>query len=474
METILKSTMMSESQIEQIQNWSRGQVHSIPIYDGKRDGFSNAIFHEKCDGIGHTVLVISLSNGRVFGGYTPLKWDSSGRYKADASVSSFLFAFCRQSGIKYPQTNVHKTIFCGSEYGPTFGENHHIYVNLDNLSRSYSIGNKCGDFPTLTQNEFLAGSKTGWEIFNICIFFIKGADPRRVKETVAEKDMFLPDLEQKMEEPVLPPTSTKLAPQESPPTSIKLAPMFPPPLKLEEYRKLLHDFKSKFVAVAKIVIVGGLGSGKSTLVNQIVQTLLNSPIRLASVKSVTDVCAGQEKIYHLHDMFGCNFDLVESGLGSGNAVTTAHAVIILVPVDIDVYADPHKYYEKVRLLIEKCRSRDIDFLVVMTKVDLIDEEVAKCPEKLWESEVINRDRHQVAFRLGIDAKDVFPFRGVVGELNFFSDSICINAGLIMSHAFDVAESTFYRGFNTFCSSITKEMTPEAKKALFQVHLQKGV
>jgi hypothetical protein len=40
------------------------------IYNGKKDGFSNKIFHNKCDNIGPTLTIYETNDEILLGGYT--------------------------------------------------------------------------------------------------------------------------------------------------------------------------------------------------------------------------------------------------------------------------------------------------------------------------------------------------------------------------------------------------------------------
>jgi hypothetical protein len=46
------------------------------LWRGNRDGFSAANFHSRCDGHANTLTLILDTNGNVFGGFPPLKWES--------------------------------------------------------------------------------------------------------------------------------------------------------------------------------------------------------------------------------------------------------------------------------------------------------------------------------------------------------------------------------------------------------------
>jgi hypothetical protein len=48
------------------------------LWRGSRDGFTAGEFHRRCDGRANTLALITDTDGNVFGGFTPVEWDSSG------------------------------------------------------------------------------------------------------------------------------------------------------------------------------------------------------------------------------------------------------------------------------------------------------------------------------------------------------------------------------------------------------------
>jgi hypothetical protein len=77
------------------------EKHFEILWRGSCDGFKAKEFHRRCDGHANTLTVILDTEGNIFGGFTPVKWDSqvwSRRYgrefsclKIDYSLRSFLF-----------------------------------------------------------------------------------------------------------------------------------------------------------------------------------------------------------------------------------------------------------------------------------------------------------------------------------------------------------------------------------------------
>jgi hypothetical protein len=112
------------------------------LYRGTTHGFSSSTFHTKCDGQSNTITFILTTKGCTFGGFTPVAWDSSNQYKTDNSQKSFLFTIKNprnSESLKFALSNRSTTIYCRSDYGPTFGDGHSIYVANDSNSNNSSF-----------------------------------------------------------------------------------------------------------------------------------------------------------------------------------------------------------------------------------------------------------------------------------------------------------------------------------------------
>jgi hypothetical protein len=85
--------------------------------------------------------VILDTEGNIFGGFTPVKWESgTWHYKADDSLKSFLFTLKNPHNIparKFALNAENKldAIYCNSESGPTFGRGIDIAVH-DNCNEN--------------------------------------------------------------------------------------------------------------------------------------------------------------------------------------------------------------------------------------------------------------------------------------------------------------------------------------------------
>jgi hypothetical protein len=112
------------------------------LWRGSRDGFSAGEFHGRCDGHANTLTVILDTNGNVFGGFTPVEWQSHKCFKANNSLRSFLFTLknphnilARRFGLKAEDKD--RAIRCNSKLGPVFGDiavSHNCNANTESFT----------------------------------------------------------------------------------------------------------------------------------------------------------------------------------------------------------------------------------------------------------------------------------------------------------------------------------------------------
>jgi hypothetical protein len=105
------------------------------LWRGSRDGFGAAEFHARCDRHSNTLTLIEDSEGNIFGGYTPVEWESrvwngknqmeNNTLKSDESLKSFLFTLKNPHGVA-PRRFVlkpemrHSAIAADARLGPVF------------------------------------------------------------------------------------------------------------------------------------------------------------------------------------------------------------------------------------------------------------------------------------------------------------------------------------------------------------------
>jgi hypothetical protein len=139
------------------------------LWRGSRDGFGAQEFHRRCDGRANTLTLILDTKGNVFGGFTPVKWESSPswKYKSDDSLRSFLFTLRNPQGIPPRKFTLRaewkeRGIECWSARGPRFG-NGCIYVsdncNENTSSHTAGFGNEYHSVSGKVEKEFLTGAE---------------------------------------------------------------------------------------------------------------------------------------------------------------------------------------------------------------------------------------------------------------------------------------------------------------------------
>jgi hypothetical protein len=135
------------------------------LYRGTRDGFQSSDFHRLCNGHSPTLTVILSTDGSIFGGYTPVVWNSRDAWVEDSSLKSFLFTIKNPHNVPphiFPQQQQAHAILDYSSYGPTFGYGADLYVcdKCQSSNSSYStIGQTYKNDTKIEGNAVLTSSQ---------------------------------------------------------------------------------------------------------------------------------------------------------------------------------------------------------------------------------------------------------------------------------------------------------------------------
>ena len=135
------------------------------IYKATTDSFTVQSFHEKCDNIKGTLIIIKTTNEFVFGGYTNESWAGEFIDKFDPNAFIFSYINMHKSPIKMNCQANRPAIRCCTKLGPMFGSARPDLAILDNSNvniRSYSHLASSYKHPIHSQNPeaascFLAG-----------------------------------------------------------------------------------------------------------------------------------------------------------------------------------------------------------------------------------------------------------------------------------------------------------------------------
>jgi hypothetical protein len=149
------------------------------LWRGSRDGFGTRDFHFRCDGHANTLLLIRDTKGNIFGGFTPVEWESTGCLKPDPSLKSFLFTL--KNPHLFPARKFALTakgqveaIVCSPLSGPNFCD---VRVsdscNANSESATSRFGNSYVNDTGLRRKTFFTGSKR-FTVKEIEVFEITG------------------------------------------------------------------------------------------------------------------------------------------------------------------------------------------------------------------------------------------------------------------------------------------------------------
>jgi hypothetical protein len=102
------------------------EKHFNILWRGSYHGFSSYIFHRLCNDHTNTLTVILDTNGNIFGGFTPTKWESGYEHgNPDFTLKSFLFTLKNPHNIAPRRFRLnpemkHEAIWCSAKWGPHF------------------------------------------------------------------------------------------------------------------------------------------------------------------------------------------------------------------------------------------------------------------------------------------------------------------------------------------------------------------
>merc|ERR1719229_504032 len=124
------------------------QVTMQLLYRGSKDGFEASAFHEKCDFMDNTVVVVQTKeNGNVFGGYTAAPWKSPKSFEFVDDPQAFLFLLSNYTNPRdkaqifgvYPD-DAQYAVCHDPKYGPIFGNGYSLclYDKCDEVNKNYT------------------------------------------------------------------------------------------------------------------------------------------------------------------------------------------------------------------------------------------------------------------------------------------------------------------------------------------------
>lgn len=151
--TSLDSKIIKKGEdVKLLRKWlspSGGFVKFKLLYRGTKDGMDANTFHKKCDEFAPTLTIVKSTQGKIFGGFSDQKWTVTNNYKQ--SDKTWLFSIDEKEKFPVKKGNT-QAIYAQTNYGPTFGGGHDLYICLQqgglgqssysNLGHSYECKTK--------------------------------------------------------------------------------------------------------------------------------------------------------------------------------------------------------------------------------------------------------------------------------------------------------------------------------------------
>ena len=139
-----------------IENILKKEIKTIKrLYKASIDGGEPKCFHDKCDNIPNTLVLIKSEGLRRFGGFTKIPWKSKGDWVKDPEMKTFVFSLDKKKiyFLKRPEKAVHHV----KEYGPCFGFGHDIGIEGNPIKGNHMITYQSsydykGDYNSLSDN----------------------------------------------------------------------------------------------------------------------------------------------------------------------------------------------------------------------------------------------------------------------------------------------------------------------------------
>jgi hypothetical protein len=148
-----------------------GRKRFTLLWRGSRDGFGARGFHGRCNCHAPTLTLIEDTEGNIFGGFMPVKWESQKHgiptswrlwyYKAGPSLKTFIFTLKNPhnySARTFALKIENRAIECDYSWGPFFRDNC-VPDNCNAKARSCtSLGRSYTNDSALDEETFFTGS----------------------------------------------------------------------------------------------------------------------------------------------------------------------------------------------------------------------------------------------------------------------------------------------------------------------------
>ena len=126
------------NKVKELREWinSNKEIKFKLLFRKSKDGSNAKDFHKYCDKKGPTLTLIHTNKGKIFGGYTPINWESPNDCVDKTDDLTFIFSL--NSMNKFTKYQEGRSICLSEDYGPWFGSGSDLGINPDmNTGWSY-------------------------------------------------------------------------------------------------------------------------------------------------------------------------------------------------------------------------------------------------------------------------------------------------------------------------------------------------
>ncbi len=157
------SSLLNTTQMAQLNTWFGNSSQKwTQCYKRSTHGANSNTFHSLCDNRGPTLSVVRATTGYIFGGYATSSWGGGGYIH---SSGNWLYSLTR--GTRHSMCGQHSCSYgqyTSSNYGPTFGGGHDLYIasNMSsghtNLGYTYTCNGSGGGYSSSQCQNWLGGA----------------------------------------------------------------------------------------------------------------------------------------------------------------------------------------------------------------------------------------------------------------------------------------------------------------------------
>ena len=165
---ILRDSKKEKKFLNKIFEWS-GYNNMELIYRGSRDGMTAKKFHDFCDNKGPTICLFKNEKENIFGGYSPISWESNDPekwYKLDDSFMFTLTNIYDTEPSKFPHQKGKDSVIHYFKSGPGFDD---LY-SRDGFN-NFAINFPRGHIDTLGKGKsIITGNSNNLKLIEVEIF----------------------------------------------------------------------------------------------------------------------------------------------------------------------------------------------------------------------------------------------------------------------------------------------------------------